>query len=298
MTPSNSISSPFPLVIYHKSDYDGIFCREIAIRAMGLKGAEFLGWDYGDKIPEIEKTRLLFMLDISIDSLMDHPTLIWIDHHKTAIEKYPQSIPGIRIDGVAACRLTYQWFFGDKSYPKESYVERRISKEPLAVTLAGEYDIWDHHDPRAMILQYGLRTRELTKDAWDELFDPLYSNMLTILLNNGEIAKAYADNENAILIASRGFDLEWEGLKFLAINTGRYNSQIFTAGIKSYHDALLGFCWSGGKWTVSMYHKPGREDLDLSVIAGRYGGGGHKGACGFTGKTLPFNLNLEDSVSK
>ena len=56
------------------------------------------------------------------------------------------------------------------------------------------------------------------------------------------------------------------------------------------HDALLGFCWMGSQWLVSLYHAKHKTDLDLSKIAAKHGGGGDKGACVFTCKTLPFPL--------
>jgi len=102
------------VVIYHRADFDGVFCREIAKRHFGDKAA-YIGWDYGDPLPVIApEVRSIYMLDISVDGMMDDPRLTWIDHHKSAIEKYARhpSVPGIRIDGVAACRLSYQWFRG------------------------------------------------------------------------------------------------------------------------------------------------------------------------------------------
>jgi uncharacterized protein len=101
------------VVIYHSADFDGIFCREIA-RKFLPPDTIFIGWNYGDPVEEIKNgindEDRLYILDLSIDELMGHPNLIWIDHHKSAIEKYPATIPGYRIDGVAACRLVWQWF--------------------------------------------------------------------------------------------------------------------------------------------------------------------------------------------
>jgi len=54
---------------------------------------------------------------------MERPGLVWIDHHKSAIEKYGATTPGYRIDGVAACRLAWQWFFPidpDAELPRSS----------------------------------------------------------------------------------------------------------------------------------------------------------------------------------
>jgi hypothetical protein len=45
---------------------------------------------------------------------------------------------------------------------------------------------------------------------------------------------------------------------------------------------------ANGKWTVSLYGVPHRPDLDLSPIAVKHGGGGHRQACGFTTDQLPF----------
>lgn len=95
------------VVIYHKSDFDGIFCREIARKF--LPDAELIGWEYGEPTPEVPASATLYIMDLSVPDLMNHPGLVWIDHHKTAIERYSPEIPGYRIDGVAACRASRTW---------------------------------------------------------------------------------------------------------------------------------------------------------------------------------------------
>jgi uncharacterized protein len=304
------------VVIYHRADFDGIFCREIARKF--LPDAILIGWDYGDPIPTpdvVSSDDRLYMLDISIEGLMDHPKLIWIDHHKSAMEKFHHGIPGYRIDGVAACRLAWQWFTANPPVGffslgvgrvtegvephnnncelplKDAYVDRKVS-EPLSVQLAGEYDIWDKRDPRAELFQHGLRGAE--RDFKWLLSDDVaaVADYVELILEEGR-AIAYAKSqENAGIITSYGFDVEFEGLKFLACNHARFNSHLFTAGIRPEHDALLGFNFDGpkGTWRFSLYHAPGKEQHDLSVIATKYGGGGHRGACGFRCKTLPFEL--------
>jgi uncharacterized protein len=91
------------------------------------------------------------------------------------------------------------------------------------------------------------------------------------------------------VILEQGFDVEFEGHKYLACNSHELDirSQLFDAGIKSHHEGLLGFTFTGSDWRVSLYGIPGK-DIDHSEIAKRYGGGGHKNACGFRAKTLPF----------
>lgn len=282
-------------VIYHKADFDGIFCREIARKF--LPESELIGWDYGDPEPVISPEDNLYILDLSVPSLMNHPRLVWIDHHKSAIDKYPTTISGYRIDGVAACRLAWQWFTlahtvtEEKDLPlKDSFVAR-VVVEPLAVRLAGEYDIWDRRDPDAELFQHGLRSRDLDANTWERLLDVNDESLeIESLLLNGKAIQYAKTEENKGIITSYGFNVEWEGLVFLACNHARFNSQLFTAGAKPSHDALLGFNWTGEHWRVSLYHAPGKEQHDLSLIAVKHGGGGHKGACGFTCKQLPWKM--------
>lgn len=277
------------IVIYHKSDFDGIFCREIARKF--LPEAELIGWEYGEPTPEVPAEAGLYILDLSVPDLMAHQNLVWIDHHQTAIAKYPRSLAGYRIDGVAACRLAWQWFTlkpGTQRPVKDDFLGRQVH-EPLAVRLAGEYDIWDKRDDRADLFQHGLRSEELGLQ-WSGLLDPLQSEAITMrLCRQGQCVEYAKTNENQSIIGKNGFTLWWEGIKFLACNAGQYNSHLFTAGIRPEHEGLLGFCLrANGQWTVSLYGVPHRPEIDLSLIAVKYGGGGHRQACGFSCEALPF----------
>lgn len=291
------------IVIYHKADFDGVFCREIAKRF--IPDAILIGWDYGDPEPDVSGADQIYILDLSVDSLMSHPGLVWIDHHKTAIDKYPGTIPGYRIDGVAACRLTWQWFLQQQRkalgmiwlLPDKTQFIDCLVLEPEAVRLAGQYDIWDKRDPNSELFQHGLRSEDLTSLVWDILLPPLHASpdqeasaaqKVSQLLEAGKAIQFSKHRENDSIIRSNGFTIQFEGLTFLACNAARYNSQLFSAGINPDHDGLLGFNWDGTKWKVSLYGVPGKPDVDLSEIAKKYGGGGHKQACGFTTGYLAF----------
>lgn len=300
-----------PTVVYHSADFDGIFCREIARKF--LPNAFFIGWDFGDPPLNIIGNDPVYILDLPVDKVFgadfraglpvgtfEH--FIWIDHHKTSIETHPKDIPGYRIDGVAACRLAWQWFAHNVDAtplrcPKEHYVHRIVS-EPLAVQLAGEYDVWDKRNPNAELFQHGLRSRELTPFIWDVLLDfdsssQVYktSEIVLQLLEGGKALQYARAQEYKDVITQQGFDLEFEGLNFLACNSHELDirSHLFEAGLKPHHDAMLGFTWGGKDWRVSMYGVDSR-DIDLSSIAKKHGGGGHKKACGFRARNLPFAL--------
>jgi oligoribonuclease NrnB/cAMP/cGMP phosphodiesterase (DHH superfamily) len=319
-------------VIYHSADYDGIFCREIAKHFLGDKDVEYIGWNFGDAPVTFPSEGRVYVMDLPLDKPFGCPRppsemasrVIWIDHHKSAIDSHPAAIAGYRIDGVAACRLAWQWFASKHTGGAEflariqDYIDRKVS-EPMAVRLAGEYDIWDKRDPGVDTFQYGLRCWELTALDWKQMlrlserptveeleqmiavghyYDVVNPDGTTTpeivwgLLKDGEIVQRYSQKTDADLVTHRSFRLKWEGLDFLCLNTGRFNSLTFAALDKpeTGHDALLGFMWNGKVWTVSLYHADHRKDLDLSIIAVKHGGGGHRGACGFTCKALPFQL--------
>jgi hypothetical protein len=297
-------------VIHHSADYDGIFCREIARKF--LTEAELIGWDFADPPLPVPEGNVLVM-DLPLDATFggksgqfnmgvvnawESNRLIWIDHHQSAIKTHPPEVGGYQIDGVAACRLAWQWFTqtGPDNPPsdpalakKEDFIERRVS-EPIAVRLAGEYDIWDKRDPNAELFQHGLRSQELSRNEWEWLLsmNPGAVQVVEKLLNQGSAVQYAQRKQDEFIAKSRSFDVEWEGLKFMAINAVRCNSLTFEAATRADHDALMGFYWNGKFWNVSLYHAPHRKDLDLSAIAVKYGGGGHRGACGFRADKLPF----------
>lgn len=320
------------LVVYHSADFDGLFCREIARRA--LPDAEFIGWDFKDlplALPQPDVQ--LYVLDLPLDRpfglqfglhrtvepvavALDLQNTVWIDHHQSSMETHPEWVPGYRINGVAACRLAYQYFVNhdppERSFWHQpfaesfvancnlphlnDYVERRV-KEPWAVRLAGEYDIWDKRDPDAELFQFGLKSQELDAQTWKYMLDrdPTFlpaSQTVRNLLEQAKVLKFARDNEYAQVIEQQGFDLYWEGINFLACNSHELDirSHLFEAGIRPRHEALLGFTYHGGGWRVSMYRVPGNQKADILSIARKYGGGGHPGACGFQPKTLPFPL--------
>ena len=283
-------------VIHHSADFDGLFCREIA-RKFLPSNTELIGWDYGQPLIPMPAEGTVYVLDLNPECIInpDLDRIIWIDHHKSAIDKWPQNLCGYRIDGVSACRLAWQWFAllvvtpqpEDYGLPeKEHYIDRHVA-EPLAVRLAGEYDIWDKRDPRADTFQFGLRSTELGPKQWAELLREDREFYVEELLEAGAMLQRYQREQDASVV-SRAFEVKFEGLTFLALNTARCNSLTFESAAQPNHDGLMGFYFTGQEWRVSLYHSPHHREHDLSAIAVKYGGGGHRGACGFRADKLPF----------
>lgn len=275
---------------YHSADLDG-HCSGAIIKKR-FPGCEMIGINYGQEFPWelIADGETVFMVDFSLQPFLDMERLnelaklIWIDHHKTAIDEahkrgflaHEQSLEV----GRAACELTWEYCFPDKTIP-------------IPVFLLGRYDVWDlSAHPNVMNFQYGMRFNENTypeSDIWSHALS--YDlNFQRRTVNTGEVVLQYQSAQNAKYVKSCAFETEIEGLPAIAMNTGMANSQMF----RSVWDAgkykvMMPFVWKDGKWTVSLYTTE-ETGVDCGTIAKSFGGGGHKQAAGFQCAELPFKI--------
>lgn len=276
---------------YHSADLDG-HCSGALVKIVHPK-CEMIGINYGDEFPweGIVQGERIFMVDFSLQPFSDmvrlhnNCSLIWIDHHKSAIEEAQKT--GWEIDesrlkvGIGACQIVYEYFKDLQIIP--GFV-------PTFVKLLAEYDVWNHKDPRTLPFQYGMRQQRNTDPEniafWRSLFDVEEVQRITEI---GGIIIEYQNVENEKYCKARSFEIEVDGLKCIAINRGMTNSKIFdSVWDNTKYDAMLTFCLVSPEkgWTISLYSD--KEAIDVSEIAKRRGGGGHKGAAGFQAKELPF----------
>lgn len=274
-------------IVYHRADFDGR--ASAAAILMKFPGAELIPYNYGDAFPweRIQPNEKVFMADISLQpfSLMVDLNsvcdLVWIDHHHTAISEYEKcgvTIDGLRRNGVAACILTWNHLSN--------------SPVPTALRYLGEYDVWNHRDPKVVPFQYGLRMEEDTdpdSPIWRQVF---FSNENSMWINKvverGDLLFKYLKRGDEILMRSNSFETEFEGLRAIAVNTSGQGSQTFGETLKDY-DIGIKFCRvGGGIWRVGLYSM--QLSVDCGTLAKLYGGGGHSGAAGFSVEELPFKI--------
>ena len=284
------MSANTTISIYHSADFDGLCSGAIAKRFFGDK-SDYLGWNYGENVPDLSQYDKVVLMDLSFpkaDMDANRSKLVWVDHHATAIKENDPTIRGLRIDGIAACRLTYQWFYGSYAHSKQDYLDR-IVKEPYGVQLLGEYDVWRKDNPHTDPFQVGLQAEKVPD--WDSIFDDK-RGYIDQIISNGEVIQQYLKVTNAQIAKGRGFDFQFEGLKFRVLNNARSNSITFADALDESHDGCMSYQWNGKSWNFSLYGVPGKPNVDLSVVAKKYGGGGHRSACGYAldNEQLPKEL--------
>ena len=174
--------------VYHSRDLDGWMSAAIVKYFYNTKkkalertrtlngGLDFIGWDYGDEIPDLSDYDKVIMVDISfpkeeMKALSKYKKdFIWIDHHISAInennyisgrwangdaedvninrDKANTYVGGIRDDKYASCELTWKYFFPDEDIPE-------------IIRLLGRYDCFGHkstdEEQKVLEFQYGAR---------------------------------------------------------------------------------------------------------------------------------------------
>jgi nanoRNase/pAp phosphatase (c-di-AMP/oligoRNAs hydrolase) len=207
--------------------------------------------------------------------------IIWIDHHKTILD-HPYNTPqiaGIRSTEKAACELTWQYFMS-------------IADLPEAVALIGDRDAWKWQFTGTASFNEGIKIWEHDRpDApiWTHLLKPasqmdaLDQKILEEIINDGTKFLQYRKCICQDYMKKYGFETKLDGYHAFAQGLNMFGSEAFGDAIDHY-DLCISFEYTGNQWTVSLYSK----FIDVSQIAKKYGGGGHKGAAGFVCKHLPF----------
>ena len=273
---------------------------------------EFVEMSYEKSFPmdTIKPNERVYIVDYSISPdemrklLQITEDITWIDHHKTAIEKYDgfdYDIRGLRYDGIAACMLTY-CYLNHMTYCGIGIINpfniSMTKYAPAFTKLIADWDVWKFdygESTQKFITAFDCYDFRPDSKEWERFFvDGKAIGPVVGWLYNGE-GEDEMTVEGAAMIKYRdgwaksylerfGFETEFEGLKCFAVNLGNCNSEYFKSLPEGKYDAFMPFVFNGEKWTVSMYS----TTHDISDICKKHGGGGHAKAAGFTCIELPF----------
>jgi oligoribonuclease NrnB/cAMP/cGMP phosphodiesterase (DHH superfamily) len=269
---------------------------------------DMLGWNYGDSIPDLSEYDKVIMCDISfpkeeMQSIQKRigSNFIWIDHHISAMKEVQELFPvgnGWLDAKFAACELTWKYFFSNPIV-KFGEVEEQ-EPMPEIVRLLGRYDCFGHkgteEEQYILEFQYGARQcisnyQEAYEQLINNIEDTEHSSTLQVIWGNGKSIYKYLCTE-AKQSYKNGFEvlffensdgektIEEERKKFICINKERFNPINF--GIDYHKDGYDGcacFYYDNKMWNFSLYNDNG--EVDVSLIAKQFRGGGHKGAAGF-----------------
>jgi oligoribonuclease NrnB/cAMP/cGMP phosphodiesterase (DHH superfamily) len=192
-------------------------------------------------------------------------SLLVLDHHKSAqaeLEGLPFAIFDMKRSGAGMA-----W---DHFHPGQP--------RPALVNLVEDDDLWRHELDGTREFQRRLEMEPMGFPNWDRIAD-LSKQELAVFIAEGGILKRAFDSEVAELLKDR-YAVTLAGEEGLAVNApGRYSSEL------GHHLASLsgsfGMVWRqlDGVLKISLRSC---DDYDVSLLAARFGGGGHRNAASFT----------------
>lgn len=303
--------------VYHSSDNDGFASGAIIaqhIRKTHGITVNLIPYNYGQDFPwaDIHPTDIVYMADVSLQPYTDMERLahackrlVWLDHHKSAINAVDArgwGINGIQHTAYAGCELT--WVYFNATIERVDANPRLI---PWYIRLLGRYDVWDQSDKRKwddeiLPFQYWMKAQSDTRpptsksphNVWNVLASlntpESIANAQREFFMAGQYIRQYEDRQLEIALASYGYDVMLDGMRTLVCNRGGASSKLFDTA-KSGYDLYAAYVVTAQGYRVTLYTP--RDDVDCSDIARQHGGGGHRGAAGFLCQTLPWATSLE-----
>lgn len=281
------------LVIYHGgSCFDG-FCSAWLFHA-AYPDAEFVAAQHGDAPPDVTGRNVYivdfsYKFDVMLGLAQSAASLTVLDHHKTAVEE----LAGLHV-ACAKCdarlpfmnlrmeksggRLAWEHLYGYRQLPGQwlSTGQGVVSLDvaPWLVDYTEDRDLWRWQLPHSRAVNAALRSYPMEFDVWDHLNGrPPLS-----LVAEGE-ALLRAEAQTVATHVRNAAEIDIDGYKVLAVNATTLTSEI--AG-ELASGRPFGACYFDRADGLRIWSLRERgSGVDVSEIAKRRGGGGHKSAAGF-----------------
>jgi hypothetical protein len=262
-----------PLCIYHALCPDGFTAAWVVWKFFGEGNVDFHAASHGDAPPEVEG-REVYLVDFAyprpaIEAMVRHARkLTVIDHHVTAKEDLEGLIQDGVMDGVfdmdkGGCLLAWEWFFKDKA-------------PPLALLAVSDRDIWKFDRPGTREIFFALTSYPYAFETWDALMG---EDRLGSLRRDGVAIGRKQRKDIAEIVAAGRHLITLAGHTVPACNVPPIWASDAGNIMAQGHPFAACFWTDGDKVAFSL--RSASDGLDVSEIAKRFGGGGHRHAAGF-----------------
>ena len=264
------------IIIYHKNCPDGFGAAWAAWKKFGAK-AEYIGEDHGQPEKKNLRDKDVYMVDFSykqpeIDKVLKvAKSLTIIDHHisaKEAVKSLESHSFSLNHSGAV---LAWKYFHPGRKVPK------------LLLHIE-DVDLWRFKLKNTRKIICDLELYDFDFKVWDKLAKDLETPTgLKKHIESGRVILEYKQSlmAEALTKASKA---TLAGYKALVVNSMFLNSEIGNTLVKAGADIGIVYSERDGQRRVSLRSKSG--GADVSKIAQKYGGGGHKAAAGFS---IPSN---------
>ncbi len=261
------------VVMYHANCPDGFTAAWAAHEKLG-DSADYFEFQNGDVLISDLKDKKVFFLDVvpskeELESVGTHNDIVVIDHHVSNQAKI-EGLENIRFDlQKSGAVLSWEYFNPAVSVPElVQYVE--------------DQDLWRWQLPHSQEIFAYISTVEFDFNSWNALALEI-RDARDGVVEKGRIILKYRDLLVENTIEKSGALVEFEGHRVMSVNSTTLIDNVAEVLYKKYPPfAIVWFKISNGI-KVSLR---GDGTIDLSAIAEKYGGGGHKNSCGFIVKSV------------
>lgn len=271
-------------IIYHGGCYDGFTCAWLCWRAFG--DIEFLPAVYGRDLPEPTGRRVL-MVDFSYprerleEMAAKLDRFLVLDHHKTAQE----ALAGLAFAefdmGRAGCQMVFDWLGANGK-------GEAIEGTRWLVDHVADRDLWKMELKGTSWVHAYYSSCEMSFAGWEGLAGQELGRVLELGAAIRLSIERYCEKVGAEAVET---STEWGDV--LVVNAPYINASELASWLLDRGPCPWSVAWfqrGDGKFQYSLR---GRE-VDVSVIAKSFGGGGHAGAAGFDSPSPPWVLWPQD----
>lgn len=276
------------VIIYHDQCTDGFGAAYAAWKKFG-DTATYLPLVVGATLPEGLNGKEIYIVDYSFDlptltSLRSQNQLVVvIDHHQSAhgaVTAFAENIFDLEHSGAV---LAWQYFHPETPVPRLLlYIE--------------DQDLWKFSLTDHRAVGAALALEPFTFPHFDELATNLEdSDFFAAFRSRGEVAAQVSDKLVEELLSYRE-RVQFEGHEVWAVNCARPHRSIVGHRLARLsveaNDIPLGIVYYRNRGAIHISLRS-EGDIDVAVLAEKYGGGGHKHAASIRAESfadLPFTF--------
>lgn len=270
-------------VLYHASCTDGTGAKYAAWKRLG-DAAEYIPVQYGKPVPNMEPNSRVFIVDFSypidvINGLLSvHAEVMILDHHKTAEE------------ALRGCKCAHFDMAKSGAVLAWEYFHPGVPVPNLLLNIQ-DRDLWKFKLNFSKEVHEGLQLFEGDMEKWwaaaetEESYWKVVESGQTLMLRKDMVVKSSLKKTKVV---------DFQGLRAGVINATDYASEIGNAIVLDPDlkaDLAIIYCITKEDYVVLSFRSDQDKDVDVSKLAAKYGGGGHKAASGARIE-LPTLINL------
>lgn len=272
------------VVVYHKNCPDGFGAAWAAYRRFGSV-PRYVACQHGDHPPTLGDNDHVLIVDFSfsreilLDMAKTAHSIIVLDHHKTA----QASLDDFRTSAKHVDEVSFDdgnivaVFDMNRSGAKITWDFFHSVPAPKLIDLIEDYDIWQFKHAETKAFNSWLTTYPFTFEKWDEIAE---TSLDSIMVEADAIQRFF--DKKVEEICDTAWIVSVDNYSVPMVNCSpQFSSQVGNALLGRYPDAPFSASYSD-RDTIrkfSLRSEDGRADV--SEIAKKFGGGGHRNAAGF-----------------